>query len=239
MLGELFDSGQEYAVHYRLRPHWAQTNSIVFVTFRTKDSIPVEVLKRWDLEKQDWVDRVLSANHQSRREIAIESTESRSDRSAVNIREHWSDRLQFLTPRQRREFDFTFNRCREKKLDESLGDCELKHPEIAKIVADSLLFFDGDRYHMGDFIVMPNHVHLLAAFSSPEMMERQYRSWLHYTATKINKRFNRTGHFWQQEPFDHLVRSIEQYEYLRRYIEQNPRKAKLKEGEFFYRRLID
>ena len=33
---------------------------------------------------------------------------------------------------------------------------------LAQIVADSLLHFNGDRYWMGDLVVMPNHVHLLA-----------------------------------------------------------------------------
>jgi type I restriction enzyme R subunit len=44
------------------------------------------------------------------------------------------------------------------------------------------------------------------------------------------------GKFWQQEPFDHLVRSLEQYEYLRQYIADNAQKARLKTGEYLYRR---
>jgi len=71
---------------------------------------------------------------------------------------------------------------------------------------------------MGDFVVMPNHVHLLAAFPTPEAMREQFDSWLHYTAFRINQHLGETGHLWQQEPFDHLVRSVEQYEYLRTYI---------------------
>ena len=89
---------------------------------------------------------------------------------------------------------------------------------------------------MGDFVVMPNHVHLLAAFPTAAAMREQFDSWLHYTAFRINQRIGENGHFWQQEPFDHLVRSVEQYEYLRSYIADNPIKAKLKEGEFMYRR---
>ena len=112
----------------------------------------------------------------------------------------------------------------------------LKRPELAKIVADSLLHFDGDRYRMGDFVIMPNHVHLLAAFATPEIMERQFDSWLHYTAFRINPLIGSKDRFWQQEPFDHLVRSPEQYDYLRNYIAQNPDKAGLKPGEFYYRR---
>ncbi|MCA9161286.1 MAG: hypothetical protein KDA72_23310, partial [Planctomycetales bacterium] len=63
--------------------------------------------------------------------------------------------------------------------------------------------------------------------------------WLHFTATQINRQTGERGHFWQQEPFDHLVRSPEQYEYLRGYIRDNPKKANLREGEYYYRRLAD
>ena len=144
-----------------------------------------------------------------------------------------------LTDVQRHEFDFHFNRCRETKLDECLGACVLKRPELAKIVADSMLHFDGDRYQMGDFVVMSNHVHLLAAFATPEFMERQFDSWLHYTAVHINRRMGTQGKLWQQEPFDHLVRSPEQYEYLRKYIADNAAKAGLPTGSFLYRRYPD
>jgi type I restriction enzyme R subunit len=138
--------------------------------------------------------------------------------------------------REQSEFKFHFNRCREDLLDECHGGCVLRQPELAKIVSDSLLYFDGDRYRMGDFVVMPNHVHLLASFSTEEAMKTQCDSWLHYTASQINKQLGQKGKFWQQEPFDHLVRSLEQYEYLRRYIAENPIKAKLRRGEYFYRR---
>ena len=99
-----------------------------------------------------------------------------------------------------------------------------------------MLHFDGQRYRMGDFIVMPNHVHFLAAFASEEMMKEQCDSWLHYTAFRINKSIGEKGKFWQQEVFDHLVRSPEQYEYLRQYVADNPVKSRLKEGEYLYRR---
>jgi putative transposase len=89
---------------------------------------------------------------------------------------------------------------------------------------------------MGDFVVMPNHVHLLVAFPDADSLEKQQASWLRFTATQINRRINQSGHFWQQEPFDHLVRSLEQYEYLQNYIRDNPAKAKLKPGEYLYYR---
>ena len=56
---------------------------------------------------------------------------------------------------------------------------------------------------------------------------------------EINKAINEQGRFWQGDPFDHLVRSPKQYEYLRRYIKDNPRKAKLAVGEYHYRCYVD
>jgi len=83
---------------------------------------------------------------------------------------------------------------------------------------------------------MPTHVHLLAAFASADSMKKQCDSWLHYTAVHINRAMGQRGKVWQQEPFDHLVRNVEQYDYLRQYIADNPRKARLKPDECLYRR---
>ena len=82
---------------------------------------------------------------------------------------------------------------------------------------------------------MPNHVHLLAAFSNAESMSKHCESWMHYSAVQIQRANGEKGQFWQPEPFDHLVRSVEQYMYLRKYIADNPVKAKLKMGEYHYR----
>ncbi len=213
MLGEVFDPKGEFAINERMRPHWSQAGAIVFVTFRTKDSIPREVHERWERERHAWL-------------------EHRGVRDGL----YWKDALPELEPNVKAEFLRHFNRCRETFLDTCHGACALRDPECSQIVADSLLHFDGDRYQMGDFVVMPNHVHLLAAFPSESSMEKQFASWLHFTAREINRMTDQSGHFWQQEPFDHLVRNVEQYAYLREYIADNPSKAGLSAGEYFYYR---
>lgn len=213
MLGELFDPQADLHIHEHFRPHWSQAGAVVFITFRTADSIPREVLHRWEREKQDWLRN-----------------------RGLDPGLHWSDVLPTLSPKDKDDFYKEFNRCREVFLDLCQGQCLLRQPELAQIVADSLLHFDGQRYRMGDFIVMPNHVHLLAAFATAETLKEQCDSWLHYTAVQINRKIGSKGKFWQQEPFDHLVRSIEQYEFLRQYIADNPIKAHLQPGEFLYRR---
>ena len=213
MLGTLFDPNAELLVREHCRPHWSQAGAIVFITFRTADSIPREVLIRWEAEKQDWLRR-----------------------RGLTGTTHWAHVLNTLSETDRADFHREFDRCREDFLDTCHGRCLLKQPALAEIVASSLMHFDRQRYRMGDFVVMPNHVHLLAAFATADAMKEQCDSWLHFTARQINKDIGEKGKFWQQEPFDHLVRSPEQYEYLRRYIEENPRKACLADGEFLYRK---
>lgn len=213
MLGEVFDPKVETHIYEHCRPHWSQAGTVVFITFRTADSIPREVIERWDREKQEW--------------FRVRGFDGRTP---------WSELVTRLSDKERGEFLKTFNRCREDYLDSCHGACVLRRPELAKIVGDSLLHFDGQRYRMGDFVVMPNHVHLLAVFPSEVGMKEQCDSWLHYTAFRINPLIGSKGKFWQQEPFDHLVRGAEQYEYLRDYIAKNPERANLRPGEYLYRR---
>jgi type I restriction enzyme R subunit len=69
-----------------------------------------------------------------------------------------------LDPEVAREFlDLFWNRWHDA-LDAGHGACVLRQPDLATIVGNSLRHFDGERYLMLDFVVMPNHVHLLASF---------------------------------------------------------------------------
>lgn len=58
------------------------------------------------------------------------------------------------------------------------------------------------------------------------------KSWKGFTAREINRLNGTSGQVWQHESFDHLVRHAGSLEAFVRYIEENPRKAKLLEGEF-------
>ena len=218
MIGELFDPKASFSIRETCKPHWSQAGVIVFITFRTADSISSDVLKRWDRERCDWLHRL----------GLLGGSDS-----------NWRGVIDKLTAQQRQQFNRHFNRMREMHLDECWGACVLQKPKLSQKVADSLMYFDNERYRMGDFVVMPNHVHLLAAFPTEEAMEKQCVSWMHYTAHEINLAMGSSGHFWDGDPFDHLVRSPEQYDYLRRYVLDNPTKARLKAGEYHYRRCPD
>jgi len=212
---ELFDVKGELTVrHGSSLPHWYQPGATYFVTFRTEDSIPASVSRHWHHRRDDWLKR------------------HGIDRSQAG----WKAKFENLPRRQRREFHDTFSREYLEHLDRGHGACLLKRTELARIAADSLQHFDGQRYHLGDFIIMPNHVHLLVCLLGETEIEAQCASWKHYTAHQINRRLNRKGRFWQAESFDHLVRSPEQFDAIVRYIAENPRKARLREGEYLYRK---
>ncbi len=107
-------------------------------------------------------------------------------------------------------------------LDRGWGACALRNPDISGIVAKCLLHFDSDRYCMADFVVMPNHVHLLVGLLGDTDILDQCYSWKKFLAGKINKLLGTSGRFWQEESFDHLVRSPAQFEAIRPYIRNNP-----------------
>jgi REP element-mobilizing transposase RayT len=101
-------------------------------------------------------------------------------------------------------------------------------PEIAALVVKCL--HDGERrfhrYQMHSFVVMPNHVHLLV---TPQVTATRWLGPLKgFVAHEANRILGRSGHpFWQDESYDHLVRSDAEFERIRDYIESNPVKAGL------------
>ena len=84
------------------------------------------------------------------------------------------------------------------------------------------------------YCLIPNHVHLLVCLLGDTHIEAQCTSWKRFTATQINRHLGRRRRFWQEESFDHLVRSARQFEAIQRYIANNPRKARLRESQFHY-----
>ena len=207
---ELFDATQDVDIVSRRLPHWSQAGAVAFLTWRTWDSMPEKVIRQWQSERDTWLHKHginPSAPDWQARVARLEPALAKEMRQLLSDR--WNDRL-----------------------DECHGASVLRRPELSQIVADSLHHFNRDRYELTDFVVMPNHVHVLAAFPRSEAMLQQGESWKHFTATKINRVLGVKGRFWQQDGFDHLVRSQEQFEYLRDYIANNPIRANLKNGEY-------
>jgi putative transposase len=133
---------------------------------------------------------------------------------------------------EKRLYERLLGRLLNKSLDECHGSCSLRPPEIAGEVAGALDHFHGTRVWTGDFVVMPNHVHVLLTPINGFELEDILHSIKSYTATKLNRQLHRTGAFWQRESHDHIVRDLEQLGAYQEYIAANPAKAKLREGEY-------
>lgn len=112
-------------------------------------------------------------------------------------------------------------------LDSGFGDCHLRRPEFARLVESTLLRFHGLRYDLLAWVVMPNHVHLLARLYPGESLPKVVHSWKSYTAHEANRLLGRTGPFWYREFYDRYIRDEEHYGNVVRYIENNPVKARL------------
>jgi REP element-mobilizing transposase RayT len=92
---------------------------------------------------------------------------------------------------------------------------------------DSLLFHHDKKYKLHAWVIMPNHIHFLATpFEDVDLREIAH-SLKSYIAHEANKLLNRTGQFWQHEPFDRYLRNRKHFVSVIEYIENNPVKAGL------------
>ena len=120
----------------------------------------------------------------------------------------------------------------ETYLDAGHGACWLRQPAVAQVVADALRYFDSQRYRLHAWCVMPNHVHVIAEPFPGHTLPSILHSWKSFTAKVANRLLGRTGEFWQEEYYDHLIRDEEDYAHAQRYLSENPGKAGLKNWQW-------
>jgi predicted solute-binding protein len=130
------------------------------------------------------------------------------------------------------EYRRRFLQPREDWLDQGHGSCLLRDSRIAEVVAQALRFFDGQRYYLDAFVVMPNHVHVLVQPLPGFHLSEIIHSWKSYTARQINRVLGHSGTVWMRESFDHIVRDWDAFVRCRDYIARNPEKARLHRDEF-------
>jgi REP element-mobilizing transposase RayT len=118
-------------------------------------------------------------------------------------------------------------RLMHRSIDEGRGNCLLGTPENAEIVANALSFFDGERYKLLAWVVMPNHVHAMIEQIEGHRLDRIVHSWKSFTAKQINRRQNSEGPVWARDYFDRYIRDERHYLNAVYYIENNPVKAGL------------
>jgi REP element-mobilizing transposase RayT len=110
------------------------------------------------------------------------------------------------------------------------GPVWLRDPRVASILAAAIQYGETVRqfYRLHAWVIMPNHVH---AVLEPRTAMPAIMRWLKgRTGRTANGILGRTGMaFWQDESFDHWVRSAEELQGVIDYVEGNPVKAGLVE----------
>ena len=180
-------------------PHVKREGAEYFVTFRLSDSLPKEVLLRYEGERAARL-RALS--------------EARC--------------LGPSTPNPEEINQRDFRRQVERYLDQGAGACHLRRPDIADLVAGALRFFHEQRYLLREWVVMPNHVHILVWPMPNHLVGEIVKSWKQFTSLRAKRMLGLPeGRFWQPEPFDHWVRNDEERGRIAKYIRHNPVNARL------------
>jgi REP-associated tyrosine transposase len=107
------------------------------------------------------------------------------------------------------------------------GACWLRDDRIAALAESALFHFDGQRYRLIAWCVMPNHVHALIETNEDWPLAGVFHSWKSFTTHKANRILKRTGELWQREYHDRFIRDDRHFAKAVSYIESNPVKAGL------------
>ena len=119
----------------------------------------------------------------------------------------------------------------EKYMDSGMGCCALRHPAVADIMQNTLFTFDGVKYRLIAWCIMPNHVHVLI---EPLIeLGKIVQSWKSFTGRWVMRRNAELGlgvpgkSFWMREYWDRYIRNEEHLHKVIEYIHQNPVHARL------------
>ncbi len=99
-------------------------------------------------------------------------------------------------------------------------------PPARDVVLECCRYPHGRTAHIYAAVVMPDHVHLvlsaLTVDSSPLLLSEIVGAIKSVSARRINKLLGRQGHVWQEESFDHCIRSDEYLHAKMAYVLSNP-----------------
>ncbi len=183
--------------------------------------------------------------HWQQGEVAIFVTFRLADSLPKKLLDSWLAALDaFLTSHPKPWDNATeaiFHSQFSDKLDEYLdaghGCCALRDSEVSEIVADRFHQLDDQRYHLWNYVIMPNHVHVLFTPENHAALPAIIGGWKRVSSRLIHKTgLSTLNPFWQPEYFDRLVRSPEHFEMIRSYVRENPAKAGLKSGFILWER---
>ncbi len=175
-------------------PHVKREGASYFVTFRLADSLPKEVLLEWEREKAE---RTRRLNDFARRGQTLNDSEEDIARD--------------------------LRRKIERYLDRGSGACHLRRPDIADLLANAMRHFHESRYLLHEWVVMPNHAHVVVWPMPDHLLSDILKSWKQFSSRRAKKILGLGEEpFWQPESYDHWIRNDEEKARISRYIRNNP-----------------
>jgi REP element-mobilizing transposase RayT len=189
-------------------PHLDKPGLLQSISFRLRDSLPTEVINRW------------------KEELGLPPSGGVRVSNPQNNQAGYKPALHEKPALQEKAANEELRKRIEQYEDAGHGACYLQDPRIALLTQNALLHFDAQRYHLLEWCIMPNHVHVL--FETDDMpLSEIVHSWKRFTAAKANKLLGRTGDFWMHEHHDRYIRDAEHLRSAREYIRNNPVNAGL------------
>ena len=207
-------------------PHYHPTDATFHVVFRLEGSLPRNVIDELMIERE-------------KEEKIIASTKVGKQK-----RDAWRAHHQAYFEK----FDALLD-------GDTTGPRWLADNRIAEIVAGAIHYRDTKEYDLFAFTIMPNHVHVVFALNrsgssvqgnrpartvytsqhawpanegrraSSTVVSDILENLKWYSALKCNRVLGRTGHFWQHESYDRVIRDGGELERTIWYVLYNPVKA--------------
>jgi len=170
-----------------------------------------------------------------------------ADSLPASATEQLQDELRTLPPDRRKA---ERRRRIHDLLDAGHGCCILREPWVAEMVQDSFWHFDGQRYRLFAWVVMPNHVHVVFQPLEGWTVSLIVGSWKSFTGRRIaehmrglqrggrqaggrRSRWRSQGgasRVWQREYWDRFMRDEHHFWTAVAYVHNNPVKAGLVES---------
>jgi putative transposase len=101
-------------------------------------------------------------------------------------------------------------------------------PEVAEILITNLLHYrDQGTYLLHEFVVMPNHLHLLLTPAADMSLEKAMQLIKGSSSHEIHQRRRHKMKIWQPGFHESTVRDADDYQARRQYIRLNPLQAHL------------
>ncbi len=152
--------------------------------------------------------------------VTFRTRDSLPGHVATAIDEH----VRAMPPSERRD---ELERRTDAYLASGHGACLLGIPAVAHIVARTLRHYDGIRYHLRAWCVMPNHVHVVVTRADGSTLPTIVHGWKGYSATEVNRLIGRSGALWMPDYFDRIIRDDDHLWRAVEYVHANPVRAGL------------